>query len=118
MTRNGVSLALFSVGDMSHRTLLLRLSAVLRNAVVMCSPLITPDNCWHNTTWPEFQPSLPPGHAGELNSNAKTAQSEQKAWSNGKSALFVRIPAPWGASLSIYLAEFSGFARLRPSRVD
>ncbi len=33
----------------------------LRNAVVMCRPLITPDNCWHKTTWPEFQPSLPPG---------------------------------------------------------
>jgi hypothetical protein len=46
---------------MGHRTILLRLSAVLRNAVVMCRPLITPDNCWHKTTWPEFQPSLPPG---------------------------------------------------------
>src|SRR5256885_12461782 len=65
MTRNGVRLALFSVGEMGHWSILLRLSAVLRNAVVMCSPLITPDHCWHNTTWPAFQPSLPPGHAGE-----------------------------------------------------
>ena len=61
MTRNGVSLALFSVGEMGHRILLLRLSAVLRNAVVMCRPLITPDHCRHKTTWPAFQPSLPPG---------------------------------------------------------
>ena len=52
---------LFRSVRLGHRTILLRLSAVLRNAVVMCRPLITPDNCWHNTTWPEFQPSLPPG---------------------------------------------------------
>ena len=39
----------------------------------------------------------------------------QKAWSNGKSALLVRVPAQWGSSLSVYLAEFLGFARLRPS---
>src|SRR6266704_1181359 len=43
MKRNGVSCALISVGEMGHRTILLRLSAVLRNAVVMCRPLITPD---------------------------------------------------------------------------
>ena len=47
MTRNGVSLALFSVGKMGHRIILLRLSAVLRNAVVMCRPRITPDHYWH-----------------------------------------------------------------------
>src|SRR5262249_37070782 len=46
---------------MGHQTLLLRLSAVLRNAVVMYTPRITPDNCWHKTTWPEIQPSLPLG---------------------------------------------------------
>jgi hypothetical protein len=61
MRRNGARFALISVGKMGHQTLLLRLSTVLRNAVVMCRPLITPDNCWHKTTWPEFQPSLPPG---------------------------------------------------------
>src|SRR4029450_6120423 len=61
MRRNGATFALFSVGEMGYWTLLFRFSAVLRNAVVMCSPLITPDNCWHKTTWPEFQPSLPPG---------------------------------------------------------
>ena len=31
----------------------------------MCRPLITPDNRWHKTTWPEFQPSLPPGLRGQ-----------------------------------------------------
>jgi hypothetical protein len=45
MTRNGVSLAFFSVGEMSHRTILLRLSAVLRNAVVMSDLPITTGNC-------------------------------------------------------------------------
>src|SRR4029450_4425046 len=64
MRRNGASFALFSVGEMGYWTLLFRFSAVLRNAVVMCRPLITPDNCWHKTTWPEFQPSLPPGRPG------------------------------------------------------
>src|SRR5438132_1719358 len=61
MRRNGARFALISVGKIGPEALLLRLSTVLRNVVVMCSPLITPDNCWHNTTWPEFQPSLPPG---------------------------------------------------------
>jgi len=79
MTRNGVSLALFSVGEMGHRTILLRLSAVLRNAVVMCSPLITPDNCWPNTTWPEFQPSLPPGQL-MFRFYAPTKALFEKAW--------------------------------------
>jgi hypothetical protein len=51
----------FSVSQKVSQTLLLRLSAVLRNAVVMCRPLITPYNCWYKTTWPGFQPSLPPG---------------------------------------------------------
>ena len=64
MRRNGARFALISVGKMGHQTRLLRLSTVLRNAVVMCRPLITPDNCWRKTTWPEFQPSLPPGLVG------------------------------------------------------
>src|SRR5215471_3856694 len=64
MRRNWACFALISVGERGHQTLLLRLSPVLRNAVVMCRPLITPDNCWHKTTWPEFQPSLPLGLAG------------------------------------------------------
>jgi hypothetical protein len=66
MIRNGASFVLFSLGEMGHRTMLLRLSAVLRNAVVMYRPRITPDNCRHKTTWPEFQPSLPPGLFGGL----------------------------------------------------
>jgi hypothetical protein len=61
MRRNGARFALISVGKMGHQSLLLRLSTVPRNALVMCRPLITPDNCWHKTTWPEFQPSLPRG---------------------------------------------------------
>ena len=61
MRRNGARFALISVDKRDHQTLLLRLSTVLRNAVVMCRPLITPVNCWHKTTWPEFQSSLPPG---------------------------------------------------------
>src|SRR6267142_7093575 len=65
MIRNGASFVLFSLGEMGYRTILLRLSAVLRNAVVMCKPLIIPDNCWHKTTWPEFQPSLPPGRRAD-----------------------------------------------------
>src|SRR5215467_14592225 len=65
MRRNGARFALLSVSKRGYQTLLLRLSAVLRNAVAMCRPLITPDNRWHKTTWPEFQPSLPPGREGE-----------------------------------------------------
>ena len=65
MRRNGARFALLSVGKRGYQTLLLRLSAVLRNAVAMCRPLITPDNRWHKTTWPEFQPSLPPGLRGQ-----------------------------------------------------
>jgi hypothetical protein len=52
---------LFSVGTVGDRTILLRFSAVLRNVVVTCGPLITPGNCWRITTWPELQPSLPAG---------------------------------------------------------
>src|SRR5215468_2779051 len=63
--RNGARFALRSVGKRGYQTLLLRLSAVLRDAMAMCRPLITPDNRWHKTTWPEFQPSLPPGREGE-----------------------------------------------------
>lgn len=62
MGRNGASLALFSVGGRGCRTILLRFFAVLRNTVVRCATLITPDNFWRKTTWPEFQPLLPPGH--------------------------------------------------------
>src|SRR5262249_35213599 len=64
MRRNGERFALLSACQRGHQTLLLRLSAVLRNAVAMWRPLITPDNCSHKTTWPEFQPSLPPGLVG------------------------------------------------------
>jgi hypothetical protein len=35
MIRNGASFVLFSLGEMGHRTILLRLSAVLRNALVL-----------------------------------------------------------------------------------
>jgi hypothetical protein len=52
-----------------------------------------------------------------LNPSAKVVESGQKAWSNGKSALLVRVPAQLGLSLSVYLAEFLGFARLRPTRL-
>src|SRR5436309_8387238 len=41
--------------------LLLRLSAVLRNALVLCEKLINHWNCFRKNTWPEFQPSLPRG---------------------------------------------------------
>ena len=54
--------ALISVGERGHQTLLLRLSAVLRNALVMCGKLIKHCNFFHKTTCPEFRPSLPPGH--------------------------------------------------------
>ena len=51
---------------------------------------------------------------GGLNPSTKAEASGQKTWSNGKSALLVRVPAQLGAPLSVYLAEFLGFARLRP----
>jgi predicted small metal-binding protein len=38
----------------------------------------------------------------------------QNAWSNGKSEFLVCVPAQLGSSPSVYLAEFLGFARLRP----
>ena len=60
MRRNRVCFALISVGERGHQTCLLRLSPVLRNAVVMCDSLITPGNGWRQTTWPAFQPSLSP----------------------------------------------------------
>lgn len=40
--RNGVRFALVSISKMGHQTLLLCLSAVLRNVVVICRPLMTP----------------------------------------------------------------------------
>ena len=52
---------------------------------------------------------------GGLNPSAKAVALGQKAWSDGKSALLVRVPAQLGSSLSVYLAAFSGFARLRPT---
>src|SRR6266581_640729 len=61
MRRNGTRFALISVGERGHQTLLLRLSAVLRNAFVMCGKLIKHCNFFHKTTCPEFRPSLPPG---------------------------------------------------------
>src|SRR5262245_16263949 len=64
MRRNEARFALISVSKMGHQALLLRLSTVLRNAVVRCRLLITPDHCWHKMTWLAFQPSLPPGLAG------------------------------------------------------
>jgi hypothetical protein len=59
-----VRFALLSVGKKGHQTLLLRLSILLRNALATCGPLITPGKCWRKITWPEFQPSLPPGLLG------------------------------------------------------
>ena len=53
--------------------------------------------------------------AGGPNVSAKAVESGQKAWLNGKSALLVPVPVLLKASLSIYLAEFLGFARLRPT---
>jgi hypothetical protein len=66
MTRNEVSFAPFFVGEKGYWTVLLRLSAILRNALATCGPLITLGNCWRKTTWPEFQPSLPPGLEGQM----------------------------------------------------
>jgi hypothetical protein len=40
----------------------------------------------------------------------------QHAWSTGKTALLVRVPAPCGASRRAYLAEFWGCARGRSGR--
>jgi hypothetical protein len=54
MRRNGARFALLSAGKRGYQTLLLRLSAVLRNALVMCVPLTSPCNFWYKTTWPEF----------------------------------------------------------------
>src|SRR5262245_56277200 len=63
MRRNGVRYALLPVGERGHQMLLLRLSILLRNALATCGPLITPGKCYRKITWPEFQPSLPPGLA-------------------------------------------------------
>jgi len=46
---------------MGHWTLLFRLSAVLRNALVLCEKFINHWDFFHKSTWPEFQPSLPRG---------------------------------------------------------
>ena len=64
MRRNGARLTHFSVSQKVSQTLLLRLSAILRNVMVTGGLPITPGNCWPTTTWPEFQPSLPPGLDG------------------------------------------------------
>jgi len=55
--------------------------------------------------------------AGGVNPSEQAVQLGQHAWSNGKSALLVRVPARLGAWLSDYFAEFLGFARLRPNTV-
>src|SRR5215510_14950983 len=65
MRRHQACFALISVGERGHQRLVLRLSPVLRKAMVMCDLLITPGNCWRKTTWPALQLSLPPGHGGE-----------------------------------------------------
>src|SRR5215471_5713769 len=62
MRRNGARFALLSACPRGHQTLLLRLSAVLRNALVLCGKFISHWNFFHKSTWPEFQPSLPRGH--------------------------------------------------------
>jgi hypothetical protein len=41
-------------------------------------------------------------------------QSGWNTWSNGTSELLVRVPTPLRSPLSVYLAEFWSFARLRP----
>ncbi len=53
---------------------------------------------------------------GGLNPSEQAVQSRQHAWSNGKRELLVRVPAQLGSALSDNLAEFLGFARLRPTR--
>src|SRR5712691_10981907 len=45
----------------------------------MCRPLITPDNCWHKTTWPEFQPSLPPGLQPVTTRGTGTGEAEARS---------------------------------------
>jgi hypothetical protein len=50
-----------SLGERRYQPLLLRLAVVLRNAVVTYGQFITHYNYCRKTTWPEFQPSLPPG---------------------------------------------------------
>jgi hypothetical protein len=44
----------------------------------------------------------------------KSGAVETTCGSNGKSELLRRGPAPLGLSLSVYLAEFLAFDRLRP----
>jgi hypothetical protein len=52
-----------------------------------------------------------------VNPSEQAVQSGQHAWSNRKRELLVRVPAQSGALLSDDLAEFLGFARLRPKSV-
>ena len=98
MRRNGARFALISVGKIGHEALLLRLSTVLRNAVVMCDSLITPGNCWRKTTWPEFQPSLPPGRVREVYAQGEPIYIMQRASSvPGRSILLALSDFPQGA---------------------
>jgi hypothetical protein len=53
-------------------------------------------------------------HPGGQNPSEQTVKSEQTAWSPGKSECLVSVPTQLGSSLSVPLAEFLGFARLRP----
>src|SRR4029453_13577260 len=55
-----------SLGERRYQPLLLRLAVVLRNAIVTYGQFITHYNYWRKTTWPEFQPSLPPGQLLQL----------------------------------------------------
>jgi hypothetical protein len=61
MRRHEARFALLFAGQKGHQTLLLRLSAVLRNALVLCGKFISHWNFFHKSTGPEFQPSLPRG---------------------------------------------------------
>src|SRR5713101_5030402 len=79
MRRNGTRFALISAGEKGYQPLLLRLSAVLRNALAMCGKLIRHCNFFHKTTCPEFRPSLPPGRVPR----AWTATEGPVASSNG-----------------------------------
>jgi hypothetical protein len=53
-------------------------------------------------------------HTGEPNLSEKAMKSGGNTWSNGKIELLVSIRGPIRLVGSVYLAEISGFARLRP----
>ena len=64
MRRNGVRFALLSTSERGHQTLLLRPSAVLRNAMASDGRITSLCHCFHKMTWPEFRPSRPRGQVG------------------------------------------------------